>query len=514
MHRILFLLAVFFIAAPVSAAEKEALKPKVTISKTTTFITKPVTEDGYVDYAAALNERFGKGVTPQNNANVLYWRAIGPTLDGEKVPVRFFKLLAIKAPPEEREYFVDFFTYLKETRGIDPESKEGKRAEEHFWNAMDTPWNAEAFPHVAAWLKVNEKPLKLVVAGTQRSRFYSPVVVPSAGKENELSGLVDAMARGVTQFRNFSRALTARALWHVKNGRIAAARNDLTACHQLARHVGSAPFLINALVGIAIDGFATKGDLALLQHGKLNRKTIAQMLGALQQLPPLPVIADKVDLGERLVFLDAALNVARSTNRELLKEFGVMEIDKKALRAVDWDIVLKHANRWYGRIVETMREPNPVKRRKALGFLNKKFLQKIRSVRDSKLFEQPKLLKPAVSKAIANVLLANFMPAVEVIQEAEDRAVQHRRNLQAACALELYRIDQGRYPAKLKELQPKFLKTLPGDVFSTEPLKYRLMGTGYLLYSVGPNGRDERGRGHDADAGADDIAVRMLAERN
>src|SRR5262245_20904948 len=39
-----------------------------TIGKATTFVTGPVDADGRIDYAAALNERMSKGVTPQNNA--------------------------------------------------------------------------------------------------------------------------------------------------------------------------------------------------------------------------------------------------------------------------------------------------------------------------------------------------------------------------------------------------------------------------------------------------------------
>src|SRR5262245_33592389 len=52
-------------------------KGKFTISKETTYVTGPLDKDGYIDYAAALNERLGQGVTPENNANVLLWRAMG-----------------------------------------------------------------------------------------------------------------------------------------------------------------------------------------------------------------------------------------------------------------------------------------------------------------------------------------------------------------------------------------------------------------------------------------------------
>jgi hypothetical protein len=85
---------------------------KFTIGKETTYVTGPLDKDGYIDYAAALNERLGKGVTPENNANVLLWKAMGP-LPGDmrqrkkKMPAEFFQLMGIPAPAEKGEYFIE-----------------------------------------------------------------------------------------------------------------------------------------------------------------------------------------------------------------------------------------------------------------------------------------------------------------------------------------------------------------------------------------------------------------------
>ena len=52
----------------IAVKPKSALKPRITISKATTFFTQPVGKDGTIDYVAALNRHYGKGVTPKNNA--------------------------------------------------------------------------------------------------------------------------------------------------------------------------------------------------------------------------------------------------------------------------------------------------------------------------------------------------------------------------------------------------------------------------------------------------------------
>ena len=48
-------------------------------------VTGPLDQEGYVDYPAALNDRLGKGVKPERNANVLLWKA----LDGNTWGVSF-----------------------------------------------------------------------------------------------------------------------------------------------------------------------------------------------------------------------------------------------------------------------------------------------------------------------------------------------------------------------------------------------------------------------------------------
>ena len=51
---------------------------RITLSKATTRVTGPLTKDGYVDYPRVINQRLSVGITAENNANVLLWRAMGP----------------------------------------------------------------------------------------------------------------------------------------------------------------------------------------------------------------------------------------------------------------------------------------------------------------------------------------------------------------------------------------------------------------------------------------------------
>jgi hypothetical protein len=64
-----------------------------------------------------------------------------------------------------------------------------------------------------------------------------------------------------------------------------------------------------------------------------------------------------------------------------------------------------------------------------------------------------------------------------------------------ACALERYRLANGKYPEMLDALAPQFIETLPHDIINGQPLHYRRTEAGqFILYSVGWNEKDDGGQ--------------------
>ena len=64
-----------------------------------------------------------------------------------------------------------------------------------------------------------------------------------------------------------------------------------------------------------------------------------------------------------------------------------------------------------------------------------------------------------------------------------------------ACALERYRLANGRLPEKLAALMPQFIAKIPHDVMDGQPLRYRLESDGsYKLWSIGWNQKDDDGQ--------------------
>ena len=73
-------------------------------------------------------------------------------------------------------------------------------------------------------------------------------------------------------------------------------------------------------------------------------------------------------------------------------------------------------------------------------------------------------------------------------------------------ALAAFHADHHAWPDSLDALGPKYLLFLPEDPFSENPLLYHTTRAGFLLYSVGPNGKDDGGSTDD-EKSQDDVAV-------
>src|SRR5262249_19668430 len=114
-----------------------------------------------------------------------------------------------------------------------------------------------------------------------------------------------------------------------------------------------------------------------------------------------------------------------------------------------------------------------------------------------------------ISKKLAATLTDHSGAVIRWMQRHADWHEQSQRNLRLAFALAAYRGEHQRYPDKLDVLAPKSLPEVPTDLYSGRALIYCPSANGYLLYSVGVNGRDEGGRASADTPPGDDPHVRM-----
>jgi hypothetical protein len=119
-----------------------------------------------------------------------------------------------------------------------------------------------------------------------------------------------------------------------------------------------------------------------------------------------------------------------------------------------------------------------------------------RDAKSQGLFDEPELPFYAVmSKMGADTMPQRFRYTYE----------EKLNRTQVFLALQAYKARYGGYPASIKELKSKLGWRLPKDPFSGKDFIYKRQAKGFILYSVGPDMKDDGGRAipnHDVELGS------------
>jgi hypothetical protein len=495
-------------------------KPKITIHKDVTFFTKPLNKDGYVDYAAALNEYHSKGVTPETNAVVLLYKAFGPRPDDTAHSDEFFRLLGMKKPPVQGQYF-------KSMSDFSPRGLAFAGVRQQFIDELDKsserPWKSNDLKIVASWIEVNESSLKLIEQAVKCTTYYLPLTVSKEANGRNY-GLIGVLLPSIQLSYSVEQVMVARAMHHLEEGRTQKAWNDLIVVRKFSRLVAQGPTLIEGIVGIKIENRAHASMLALIEHSKPDAEQVEKYIAQLDQIDKLYATShmeDKINIGERAMYLDAVHRIAQGSMnaaelgdltdgrfRSALRKFAPNLVDWN----IDWDVVLRNGNKTYDRLVKIMQFKTCAERTIAVQQFESEIKKNVAKAQNPLNFL--KLLDPntgiqTASDYTSHIMAATLLPAGYYQSKiAEDRVLQRSHLLRIALALSAHRADHGRYPKKLDALKA-YLTSIPKDIFKNGDLTYKATPETYLVYSVGRNQEDENGQWHSDTPSGDDIRIRI-----
>ncbi len=499
---------------PEPGQEKPRAKPRWPVSRETTYFTEPLDKDGYVDYVAAWNAHFSKGVQPEKNAYVRLIQALGPRPGiYNRLPDEFFRKLGIEPLPDKGEYFVSYWAFIRE-KAKPKEGHDWKEQYENLRQARQRPWKQQDFPLVAEWLEVNQKPLQIIAEAAERPQWFRPIVFrESTGKPRSLQL---AELPELQLLRDVVQAYLARSMWHCARGQTKQAWQDILTALRLARTVSQDPVVLSTLIAIAMENLTHQTIVRYLEFTQPDAKTSLSYYRDLQNLRPRRPLAEIVDQGERVLALDTI---------QLFYRYGWVALDDSeqagvlsALqhrfmqRTLPWKKMLVIANQYYDILALTSNEPDRARRQEAYESLYKKLKEALEHTEHVTLRDLPTLLFKPGDKAgerIIYLLLALVSPAITRVQNAVDQCDQYHQLLLVALGLEIFRAETGQYPAKLEDLSPKYIPAIPEDIFSGYLPIYRRTERGYLLYSVGPNGQDDGGRTREDNPRGDDLRIQI-----
>jgi hypothetical protein len=110
-----------------------------------------------------------------------------------------------------------------------------------------------------------------------------------------------------------------------------------------------------------------------------------------------------------------------------------------------------------------------------------------------------------------SIWVRRLIPGICKLGQAFPRDLAFLRCAVTALAAERFRRDRGRWPIRLDDLVPAYLDKVPLDPYDGQPLRYRSVADGVLIYSVGPDERDNGGacNREDIKAPGTDLVFRL-----
>lgn len=306
------------------------------------------------------------------------------------------------------------------------------------------------------------------------------------------SPLFENLFPGLGQSRNLARMGAARM-------DLAAARGDWDEFARAFEHTlgvsrvcDAQGFLISKLVSIAIDSLALDRARSILATAAVPEATLARLLRAMDSSARAP-FADSIE-AERLGMMDVIQNVftddGRGDGMIILSKFRTMTGEAPPAGPGSWRIINVAGLLLPGKEATTAKcdelfdgitsyaaaAPGA---RSALDFQPDRWVDEL-----PRKFAPLKVLAPAFGRAVG----------------ARDQHASLWEGTRVMLGVEIYKRRHGQYPESLAQLVPAILKEIPADPFNPGGYRYaRLapgedaMGAGYTLYSVGADGKDEKG---------------------
>jgi len=461
----------------------------------TTRITAPSLPGGSIDYLTALDDRFGQGVTPENNAAPLLLAAWGrKAIPSNEPPDGLTDRLGMPHLPENGDYFVEYDDFAKKNPAL-VQANQSTDGPDELVSA--TSWPVTITPLTAAWIKANQKPLDLVVQASKRPRLFFPFY---AGHRPDV--IEETLLPQLQFFRQTTLAVSLRALTRLQDGDAAGFEEDLMAPHRLARLLGEQVTIIEMLVGHATAELACQAERIGASSGKIPPAQLETMIGELAAPGDFPSTVANMNIGERYMMLDCLQALATLPDDRAAVVFQAMTDPRQnrplsfppfvyRLVPVPWEQSMRVVNHAQDGLIAAMSQPSYALSLAALEDWDSQLAQMRQS-------------NPVWMDMTGEWPMMTLTPSSRNFLKHDYELKAEIRLTQVALALAVYKAAHGAYPAALTDLSPDELASVPLDPFVDRPFVYAPTAKGFTLYSVGPNMVDDRGK---TVAPADDIAA-------
>ena len=318
----------------------------------------------------------------------------------------------------------------------------------------------------AKYLADNAKALDLLRTATAMKECRYPI---------QLSGGAGALLPHMGSMRLACRVLNLEAILAAQQRDTAKAADAVKTSLGVARTLSNEPLLISQLVRIACDAISLQALERALSLAPFSEGELEEIAGAIQ--------SEEARLDEGWL---RATQMERCANFAVFRDPGGVfymtfmtgyqpSLSQRVAMQLYGAVGGLAADRWT--FLRTMRS--------VIAVQSEPFPARLAAARAVE--EEMKKMPPA--RMISRMLLPAFSRACA--EEATAMALLSAAR--TATAVERYRLAKGALPEKLDDLVPKFIASIPSDPFDGKPLRYARRPVGYVVYSVGPNLKDDGG---------------------
>gem|GEM_PF-6156970 len=498
--------------------------PTLEISKETTYITEPLNADGYPDYEAWYAQTFGENVTPENNMLTGFFEVMGPQLSNgfdyyEQLTKPWIEIREkLGLPPlDDKDHFIPLVASLKDdylanggteggwlahlkkkiadrpesettyTRTIDEDSSEERLIENLYFNwepRAYQPWQRNSMPEMSQWLDKNQKHIDRLVEWTKRAEYF---YVPRQNNPNPKNPAMPMYGLGPTNCRSIARIFGYRIMRSIGENDINAAIADIEALYRLRDLMAKRVCMMTYNYACLIENMALGFLGTAAQTESLTDSELSRIENLIARYGPLSPPDSSAFVSERLMTLTLCVNIIqlpdyrRMVHRilSLSRDDDEKNITPEDFEQCDFNEVLRRTNQYHDQMESHSRITNPVERYKKVEAFGKQLQQMYKEDPQS---PEDKYVFTFATYTIGQI--GNFV-------KQHSNVVMRHEMAKCVFALAKYRRAQGKYPRRLADLRPTYLKTIPIDVISGKQVIYKPVDDGYLLYSVGKNGEDD-----------------------
>ena len=273
-----------------------------------------------------------------------------------------------------------------------------------------------------------------------------------------------------------------------KEGKLDAALDNYLAVLRFISHLEQQKrfVLLSKLVGMRVQKLLFKPLSCYINQNKLSREIYHTLLSVL------------IFLRNNETGLKSAFKEEKENMRDMKKMFMVQakerglhnqEFYQKFCSEFD-----KLVDEFYGYLITAFEENNPRYYEEKITQFRKKLEKETKPLNLAQDILRAGISKNAPSLS-AKILVSLYMPSFFKAITKYYVSLAELNILITASAIKLYEMDEGRLPDRLEDLVPKYIPQVFKDPFNNfKPLTYRKTKKGWIIYSFGPDKKDDLGK--------------------